>query len=154
MRTQLCEVPMESYYEKFQITKQWEAVRGVHAVWSLWEASVDLFDDLPEFYGGWRINISCLDPQCSQCIAVFLIKNHGILVQLLHTSENSPPGVLREASSSQIWPLLRSRSSLYYPLLSFCCLEKTMLQVPDPPASPSSIFTVGPTLEANLVVHL
>lgn len=48
MRTQLCEFPMESHYENFQIAKQCEAVRGVHAVWSLWEASVDLFDDLPE----------------------------------------------------------------------------------------------------------
>lgn len=65
MRTQLCQVPMESHYEKFQITKHCEAVRAVHAVCYLWEASVDLFDDLPESYGGWRIDVSCLVQQHS-----------------------------------------------------------------------------------------
>ena len=68
---------MESHCENFQITKQCEALRGVHAVWSLWEASVDLFDDLPESYGGWRINVSCLVQQCSQHIALFLIRTMG-----------------------------------------------------------------------------
>ena len=56
---------MESHCENFQITKQCEALRGVHAVWSLWEASVDLFDDLPESYGGQRIDVFCLVQQCS-----------------------------------------------------------------------------------------
>lgn len=66
MRTQLCQAPMERHYEKFQITKHCEAVRAAHAVCCyLWEASVDLFDDLPESYGGWTIDVSCLVQQHS-----------------------------------------------------------------------------------------